>query len=252
MSFQNTGILGVIPARYASTRFPAKALALINGKPMVQRVYERCLQAGLLQKLVVATDHPLIYQAVTDFGGNVLFTEPGHPSGTDRCFEAYTRLDEPFDYIINIQGDEPFIYPGQIDALATLLLEKRPQIGTLVKVFTNSELLFSANTAKVLLNSRSEAMAFSRHPVPYFRGAPPEEWLSLHTYYQHIGIYGYSAVALEEITRLPPSKLELAESLEQLRWLENGYKIAVALTEYESHGVDTPEDLERIIQLYKG
>jgi len=243
-------ILGVIPARYASTRFPAKALALINGKPMVQWVYEHTLQAKDLSKVVIATDHPLIVEAIEKFGGEYVLTNPNHPSGTDRCFEALSLVNEHFDYVVNIQGDEPFINPIQINTL-TQLLDDEVQLATLVKHLSDPELLFSANTAKVVLNSNNEALYFSRNPIPFLRNEPKENWLAYNTYWKHIGLYAYRTDVLEAITKLPQSNLEIAESLEQLRWLENGYKIKVAKTEFETLSVDTPQDLENLLAYLK-
>jgi 3-deoxy-manno-octulosonate cytidylyltransferase (CMP-KDO synthetase) len=240
-------ILGIIPARYASTRFHAKALADINGKPMVQRVYEQCLKAGALADVVVATDHPEIETVVNRFGKSVMTSEH-HQSGTDRCAEVIEKLGEKFDFVINIQGDEPFIKPQQIDLLASVLT-KETELATLVKVITDQETLFNPNTPKVILNNLSEAIYFSRNTLPFLRNFRQEEWLGKHTFYKHIGIYGYRTDILKKITKLPQGTLELAESLEQLRWLENGYKIKVAVTEFESYGIDTPEDLSRVRNL---
>ncbi|MES2732679.1 MAG: 3-deoxy-manno-octulosonate cytidylyltransferase [Bacteroidota bacterium] len=235
-------ILGIIPARYASTRFPAKALADIGGRSMIRRVYEQVIQSSSLTEVMVATDHALIYDHVQGFGGNVVMTSEHHTSGTDRCFEALQIRGGNFDYVINIQGDEPFIQPEQIDILAGCLYGKT-ELATLVKRFSDPESLFSPNTAKVILNQEGEAMYFSRQPIPFLRGVEPSQWLDKHVFYQHIGIYAYRADILATITQLPPSPLEKAELLEQLRWLENGYRIRVAFTEYESIGIDTPEDL---------
>jgi len=235
-------ILGIIPARYASTRFPAKALVDIGGKSMVQRVYEQVVQSASLTEVLIATDHPLIYDHAQSFGSPVVMTAEHHPSGTDRCFEALQKRGGAFDYIINIQGDEPFIQPAQIDLLADCL-DGATELATLVKRFADQEALFSPNTAKVILNGQGEAMYFSRHPLPFLRGAEPSTWLDKHEYLQHIGMYAYRVDILSRITQLLPSALEKAESLEQLRWLENGYRIRVAFTEYESVGIDTPEDL---------
>jgi 3-deoxy-manno-octulosonate cytidylyltransferase (CMP-KDO synthetase) len=243
-------ILGVIPARYASTRFPAKALAQINGKPMVQWVYEHTLQAKNLDKVIIATDHELIAEAIESFSGEYVLTNPNHPSGTDRCFEALSLVDGLFDYVVNIQGDEPFINPLQIDTL-TQLLDGEVQLATLVKQLSDPELLFSENTAKVVLNSNEQAMYFSRNPIPFLRNEPQENWLNKNTYWKHIGLYAYRTDVLEAITKLPQSSLEIAESLEQLRWLENGYKIKVAKTEYETLSVDTPADLENLLAYLK-
>lgn len=246
----NTKIIGIIPARYASTRFPAKPLADINGKSMVQRVYEQARKARTLQQVVVATDDQRIYDHVKSFGGEVVMTHQEHQSGTDRCWEAYTLAGWEADYIINIQGDEPFIHPQQINTLANTLVDKEVQLATLIKVIDNQETLLNPNSPKVVINTRHEAIYFSRHPLPYLRGLHQRDWFGKHTYYKHIGIYAYRSDVLAEITKLKPSSLELAESLEQLRWLEHGYKIKVAVTEYESHGIDTPEDLEKIKKLF--
>lgn len=240
-------ILGIIPARYASTRFPAKALADIGGKSMIQRVYEQALQATTLTAVWIATDHPLIAEHVKQFGGKVCMTADTHPSGTDRCFEALQKIGGSFDYVINIQGDEPFIQPQQIDILAACL-DSETELATLVKRFADPDALFNPNTAKAVLNTRAEALYFSRHPIPFLRGVEKSQWLEKHSYYQHIGIYAYRTDVLAKITQLPPSSLEKAESLEQLRWLENGFRIKTAFTEYESLGIDTPEDLEAALR----
>jgi len=239
-------ILGIIPARYGSTRFPAKALANIEGKPMVQWVYENASKAQGLSDLIIATDHTLIEQAVVKFGGKVVMTKVEHPSGTDRAFEALVNYGKTVDYVVNIQGDEPFIHHQQIDELIALL-NGQTQLATLVKPITDSELLFSANTAKVVLNQWEEAIYFSRNPIPYLRNFPKEKWVEAHTFYKHIGIYAYRTDILEAITQLKQGTLEQAESLEQLRWLENGYTIRVGKTQYESLSVDTPEDLEKLL-----
>jgi len=236
-------ILGIIPARFASTRLPAKALADIGGKPMVQRVYEQALKCPDLSRVVVATDHQEIYNVVQQFG-QVQMTSPDHPSGTDRCAEVLNSLDENFDFIINIQGDEPFINPEQISMLASVLTNET-QLATLVKKISNNGTLFNPNIPKVIINSASEALYFSRSTIPHIRGTEEKDWLSKHTFYKHIGIYAYRSDVLKQITQLQPGTLELAESLEQLRWLENGYKIKVAITELESMGIDTLEDLEK-------
>jgi 3-deoxy-manno-octulosonate cytidylyltransferase (CMP-KDO synthetase) len=239
-------ILGIIPARYASTRFPAKALVNIKGKPMVQWVYEHTLQSKLLSKVIIATDHEAIAEVIESFGGNYVLTKPEHPSGTDRCWEAYQKTDEHFDYVINIQGDEPFINPEQIDTLASLL-DGEVQLATLVKQFKDMDLLLSPNTAKVVLNAENEAQYFSRSPIPYLRNYPKEEWLKHHTFWKHIGIYAYRTDILQAITQIPQGTLEQAESLEQLRWLENGFRIKAAETQHESISIDTPADLERLL-----
>ncbi len=240
-------ILGVIPARFASTRFPGKPLADIGGKSMIRRVYERAGQCTALQKVVVATDDLRIADHVRQFGGEVVMTSPDHQSGTDRCAEVARQLSG-YDAYINIQGDEPFIDPGQIAAVAACFGRPDTRLATLVKKITDTEELMNPNTPKVVISSGWEAIYFSRTPIPYFRGLEPDRWTGAHTYYKHIGIYGYRQDALQEITALPVSPLEKTEALEQLRWVENGFRIRVAETESETRAVDTPEDLERILK----
>ncbi len=241
-------ILGIIPARYASTRFPVKALAEIGGKTIVQRVFEQASKATSLHKVVVATDHAEIYNRVISFGGNVAMTSENHTSGTDRCNEVLSFEKEDFDYVINIQGDEPFIDPHQINALATCL-DGQTEIATLIKNITDSDTLFNPNVVKTIVNTNSEAIYFSRTVLPYLGNVERENWLSHFIYFKHIGIYAYRADILRKITKLSVSKLEQAESLEQLRWIENGYKIKTVETEFESIGIDTPEDLEEAKKL---
>ena len=236
-------ILGIIPARYGSTRFPAKALAEIGGKTIIQRVFEQASKAELLNKVIVATDHSEIYKHVKSFGGTVAMTSENHQSGTDRCNEVLCLEKEQFDYVINIQGDEPFIDPEQINALANCL-DGQTEIATLIKKITDSETLFNPNLVKAIVNNDDEAIYFSRTAVPYLRSIEKENWLSHFIYFKHLGIYAYRADILKEITKLSVSKLEKAESLEQLRWIENGYKIKTVETEMESIGIDTPDDLE--------
>ncbi|HEY8401415.1 MAG TPA: 3-deoxy-manno-octulosonate cytidylyltransferase [Cytophagaceae bacterium] len=238
-------ILGIIPARYASTRFPAKALADINGKSMVQRVFEQASKAESLSKVIIATDHDNILNHVKTFTDHIIMTSEAHQSGTDRCCEALEKLNEEFDFVINIQGDEPFIQPEQIDLLAKALTPE-VQLATLAKAITDEQTLFNPNTPKVVFGPDFKAIYFSRQTIPFLRGIPAHDWLTKHTFYKHIGIYAYRTDVLKEIAKLKPSTLELAESLEQLRWLENGYSIKVAITEYETFGIDTPEDLKKI------
>ncbi|TGE13829.1 3-deoxy-manno-octulosonate cytidylyltransferase [Hymenobacter elongatus] len=239
--------LGIIPARYASSRLPGKPLLDLGGKTMIQRVVEQAQQARL-SRVVVATDDERILAHVRSFGGEAILTAPDHPSGTDRVFDAYCQLDAPADCIINIQGDEPFIRPEQINALIALFeADPRTQLATLVKPVVTSEELFSPHMPKVVLDARGQALYFSRHPLPYQRQHAPEQWLAQHRYLRHIGLYAYRPDILAEITRLPPSALELAESLEQLRWLENGYHILTAETELATLGIDTPEDVARAL-----
>lgn len=242
--------IGIIPARYASTRFPGKPLADMKGKYMIQRVYEQARK--VLDHVCVATDDDRIFNAVRSFGGEVVMTSTQHRSGTDRCFEAYRTLGGHEDVVINIQGDEPFIKPEQIESLIACFDSPQTQIATLVRPFEASEgyeALANPNSPKVVLNERHEALCFSRSIIPYLRGVEPAEWLSRHTYYKHIGMYGYRADVLGQITCLPQSSIELAESLEQLRWLQNGYTIKVGITTQETIGIDTPADLEKAIAL---
>ncbi|MDX2188593.1 MAG: 3-deoxy-manno-octulosonate cytidylyltransferase [Bacteroidota bacterium] len=240
-------ILGIIPARYASTRFPAKPLVDIKGKTMIQRVYEQSTQAKQLSEVIVATDNDLIFKHVQSFGGKAVMTSEKHPSGTDRCHEAYQNSGLQAEFVINIQGDEPFIKPEQIDILASCL-KPEVELATLAIRAKPDEDLYNPNTAKLILNNNSEAIYFSRHPIPYVRNFIKSEWNNNHSFLRHVGIYAYRTDILDKITKLRPSKLELAESLEQLRWIENGYKIKVQITDYDSHGIDTPEDLERVLR----
>lgn len=239
-------ILGVIPARYASTRFPGKPLTVINGKTMIRRVYEQSSAAKQLSKVVVATDDERIFNEVKSFGGEAVMTSDQHRSGTDRCAETVEKMNGSWDAVINIQGDEPFIQPEQIDLLAALFSDADVQIGTLVKKLSDPSDLDNPNTMKVVLDAKNNGMYFSRSCIPFVRGAEKEEWLSKHFFYKHIGIYGYRTQTLLELTKLAPGKLEVAESLEQLRWLENGYAIRTAFTEMETISIDVPEDLDKL------
>lgn len=242
--------VGIIPARYASTRFPGKPLADILGQSMIQRVYERASQ--VLETVVVATDDQRIFDAVVKFGGRVVMTSENHKTGTDRCYEALTKLSETYDVIINIQGDEPFISTDQIEALKNCFVSDNIQLATLVKPFDATSSfaeLENSNTPKVVLNQTGEAICFSRSVIPYVRGIDKDRWASAHTFYKHIGIYAYRADILKKITQMSQTPLENAESLEQLRWLENGLHIHTAVTLADNHSIDTPEDLERVIKL---
>ncbi|MBK6481633.1 MAG: 3-deoxy-manno-octulosonate cytidylyltransferase [Chitinophagaceae bacterium] len=241
-------ILAVIPARYASTRFPGKPLAIIQGKSMIQRVYEQAQKCKALNAVVVATDDLRIEQAVKQFNGRVVMTSGTHQSGTERCAEVAADIEDDFDVVINVQGDEPFIQPGQIALLANCFMQETTDIATLVKRITAASELSNPNTVKVVLDEKRKALYFSRSAIPYQRNIPVEQWLNSGMYYKHIGIYGYRKNALEEIVKLPPNELEQAESLEQLRWLANGYRIQTAITELETISVDTPEDLIRVNQ----
>ncbi|MDR2765021.1 MAG: 3-deoxy-manno-octulosonate cytidylyltransferase [Tannerella sp.] len=241
--------LGIIPARYASTRFPGKPLADMKGKPLIQRVYEQVRQS--VDALCIATDDERIATAAEAFGARVVMTSDRHRSGTERCYEAYHKSGISCDVIINIQGDEPFIHPQQIELLKSCFEKPDVQIATLVKPLDPDgdfeQTLFNPNSPKVALNSRLEALYFSRSVIPYLRGRKHDDWLAAHTFYKHIGLYAYQIRVLREIVALPPSPLELAESLEQLRWLENGYKIQTAITRQETIGIDTPEDLQQAL-----
>lgn len=244
--------LGIIPARYASTRFPAKPLALLGGKTVIQRVYEQVINQ--LDDAYVATDDERIEAAVKAFGGKVVMTSTSHQSGTDRCYEAACKVGDGFDVIVNIQGDEPFIQHSQLRTIKECFNDDATQIATLVKPFSVSdsiESLDNPNSPKVVINNSQQALYFSRSVIPYLRGVDKEQWLKHHTFYRHIGLYAYRKDVLKEITALPQSSLELAESLEQLRWLENGYIIKVGLTDIETIGIDTPEDLMKAEQFLK-
>ena len=240
-------IIGIVPARFGSTRFPGKPLADINGKSMIQRVYEQCIQATRLSRLVIATDDERIFNHVNDFGGNAVITSPQHQSGTDRCAEIMEKIGvEKWDVVINIQGDEPYIHPEQIDLLCSTFDSEETKVATLVKKITSIDELFNHNNVKVILNKQKEAIYFSRTPIPYNRNFPEQEWLKYSTYYKHIGIYGYRTLTLLELSKLAKTNLEVTESLEQLRWIENGYSIRAEITSLESIAIDTPDDLLRI------
>jgi 3-deoxy-manno-octulosonate cytidylyltransferase (CMP-KDO synthetase) len=242
-------ILGVIPARYASTRYPGKPLIDIQGKSMIQRVYEQATKTASLDKVIVATDDKRIYDHVKGFGGEAVMTKEDHPSGTDRCYEVVQQAGTDYHYIINIQGDEPFIDPSQIDTLASVLRDETTELATLIIPVNDNELLSDMGEVKVVLNTKMEALYFSRMVIPYIKGVEQKDWHNHHKYYRHVGMYAYRRDILEKITTLPVSSLEQAESLEQLRWLENGFKITCALTDFESHCIDTPEDVEKVLRL---
>lgn len=237
--------IGIIPARYASSRFPGKPLADINGKPMIQRVYEQAKKATALHHVLVATDDERIAEVVSGFGGDVIMTSPDHPSGTDRCLEALQKQEFAFDVVVNIQGDEPFISPSQIDLILSCFHTENTEIATLVKLIEDEEDLWNPNKPKVIMDDDDFAVLFSRQCIPYLRDSPKEKWLEEFNFYKHIGMYAYRSDILKEITQLKPSRLERAEGLEQLRWIESGYRIKTAITEEEAFSVDTPEDLER-------
>lgn len=218
---------------------------------MIERVYEQAKKCQALSDVIVATDDARIENVVKQFGGKVCLTSADHPSGTDRCAEVVEILNLDCNAIINIQGDEPFIDPQQIALVCECFEDERTELATIIKEITSPEVLLNPNSPKVIIDKEQFAIYFSRHPVPYIRGVEEKNWLSHHTFYQHIGIYGYRKDVLKKITSLPPSLLEKAESLEQLRWIENGYKIKTATTSFESLAIDTPEDLNRILHQLK-
>lgn len=240
--------VGLIPARYASTRFPGKPIADIGGKPMIQRVHERVSEA--LGACAVATDDVRIADVVMGFGGRVIMTSTCHKSGTDRLAEAVSKMEaedgRTYDVVVNIQGDEPFIRPEQVRLLSSAFADPEVKIATLVKKADNEHDLFNPNKPKVVMSAEGNALYFSRAPIPYLRGVPEHDWLSQHTYWNHIGLYAYRTNVLHKLTKLPQGDLEKCESLEQLRWLENGYAIRALVTELESLSIDTPEDLEEL------
>lgn len=239
--------IAIIPARYASTRFPGKPLAMLGGKTVIQRVYEQAI--SVLPEAYVATDDERIFQTVSDFGGRAIMTRNDHKSGTDRIEEAveklYAQHPSAPDVIINIQGDEPFVQPSQIETLCHLFDDPETQIGTLGKPFENMEAVENPNSPKIVCDKRGFALYFSRSVIPFVRGEEREKWFGHFPYLKHLGLYAYRREVLREVTQLPQSPLELAESLEQLRWLENGYRIRVGLTDVETVGIDTPADLQR-------
>lgn len=237
-------VVGIIPARYASTRFPGKPLALIKGKPMIQRVYEQALKSQL-DEVVIATDDVRIADAVMDFGGRYVLTDPNHRSGTDRCQEALDLLDSQYDAVVNIQGDEPFIDPRQINQVMELISRDDTQLASLAKKIVDEVELFSINTVKVVMNKMGNALYFSRNPIPYMRNVDRSEWLKNGVFYKHIGIYAYKSETLRRIAEMQPTALEVSESLEQLRWLENGLDIRIGITDTENVSIDQPRDIEK-------
>lgn len=235
--------IGIIPARYASTRFPGKPLAMLGGKTVIQRVYEQAM--SVLPEAYVATDDERIFACVEAFGGRAVMTRADHKSGTDRIEEAAEKTGTDADVIINIQGDEPFVQPSQIETLMHLFDDPSTQIGTLGKPFESIDAVRNPNSPKIVVDRRGFALYFSRSVIPYVRGVEAGDWLTHFPFLKHLGVYAYRREVLAEVTRLPQSALEKAESLEQLRWLENGYRIRVGLTDVETVGIDTPDDLAR-------
>jgi 3-deoxy-manno-octulosonate cytidylyltransferase (CMP-KDO synthetase) len=243
--------LGIIPARYASSRFPGKPLVMIGGKSMIMRVYEQASKCESLNRVIVATDDDRIYNHVRDCGGEVMMTSGNHVSGTSRIGEVTDQLsasapENPFDVLVNIQGDEPFIDPSQIDLVVSLFRNQDVQIGTLIRKISDNEDVSNPNVVKVVVDQSRKALYFSRSPIPFLRGVPRESWFSSHEYYRHIGLYAFRSEVLKAIVRLPASTCEIAESLEQLRWLHHGYSIHTAVTEIETIGIDAPEDLLKL------
>jgi len=241
-------VVAVIPARYASTRYPGKPLVDLGGKSMIQRTYEQVALVQGWDRIIIATDDERIVHAAMSFGAEVMLTSGAHLSGTDRCAEVLRMLGNDVDYIVNIQGDEPFIEPQQLVEILNAMDSNAP-ILTLVKQITTIDTLFNPNSPKVVLDNKNQALYFSRHAIPYMRGLPQEDWLAHHRYFKHIGLYAYRADILTAISQLPASNLETSESLEQLRWLQNGFQIQTVETQFETIGIDSPEDLEKIKKL---
>ncbi|MGC1391720.1 MAG: 3-deoxy-manno-octulosonate cytidylyltransferase [Bacteroidales bacterium] len=244
---------GIIPARYASSRFPGKPLALIGNKPMIQRVYDQARKS--LGLVWVATDDKRIFDVVSGFGGKAIMTSPDHMSGTDRCAEAIRKINheaaKKIDIVINIQGDEPFIKPEQINLLLKCFIDETVELATLVRKVESGEDVFNPNQPKVIIDLKGDAIYFSRAAIPYVRDSEKNDWSKDHVFYKHIGLYAYRSETLEKVTLLPRSPLEISESLEQNRWIENGYRIRTAVSTYESISIDTPDDLEKAKLLLK-
>ncbi len=241
--------IGIIPARYASTRFPGKPLAMLGGKPVIQHVYEKV--AAALEEAYVATDDQRIFDTVCHFGGKAVMTRPDHKSGTDRIEEAIEKIGGEWDVIVNVQGDEPFVAKSQLETICHCFDDPTTQIATLGKPFSNMEAVENPNSPKIVVDNQGFAMYFSRSIIPFVRGEQKENWLAHYPFLKHLGIYAYRKDVLREVTQLPQSSLELAESLEQLRWLQNGYKIKVGTTDVETVGIDTPQDLVRAEEFLK-
>ena len=241
--------IGIIPARYASTRFPGKPLALLGGKPVIQHVYEKV--AAVLEAAYVATDDERIYDAVKSFGGQVVMTRTDHKSGTDRIEEAIEKIGGEWDVVVNVQGDEPFVAKSQLDTICHCFDDPTTQIATLGKPFESIEAVQNPNSPKIVVDNMGFAMYFSRSVIPYVRGKEESSWLTHYPFLKHLGIYAYRKDVLRQVTQLPQSSLEIAESLEQLRWLQNGFKIKVGTTDVETVGIDTPQDLERAEEFLK-
>lgn len=243
-------VIGIIPSRYGSTRFPGKPLAMIKGKTMIQRVCEQAWKSKL-DAVVVATDDMRIAEEVLGFGGKYVMTDPRHQSGTDRCFEALHILETEYDAVVNIQGDEPFIDPEHINLLVDLISRDDTQLASLAKKIDDEDDLFGSNKVKVVMDKAGNALYFSRNQIPYMRNVDRKLWMKKGTFYQHLGLYAYKTDVLRQIAMMKPTALEKAESLEQLRWLENGLPIRMAIVETDSIAVDSPADLEKAIAFAK-
>ena len=235
--------IAIIPARYSSTRFPGKPLVLLDGKPVIQHVYEKV--SSVMEDVYVATDDLRIHDAVIGFGGRAVMTSPDHKSGTDRIAEAWRKVSSDADVVVNVQGDEPFVHPSQLQALCACFDDPQTEIATLGKPFDDMEGVENPNSPKIVVDKRGYALYFSRSIIPFVRGVERKEWIASYPFLKHLGVYAYRADVLLKLTQLPQSPLERAESLEQLRWLENGYRIRVGITHIETVGIDTPADLER-------
>ena len=244
-------ILAIIPARFASTRFPGKPLIDLGGKTMIERVYQQVLACPQVDKVLVATDDKRIAAEVRRFGGEVVMTSPDCPSGTDRCAEVLSKITFKPSWVLNVQGDEPFLAPQQIGELIGCLRESDAGIGTLARPLRDPEAIQNPNVVKVVFDARNKAMYFSRNPIPYVRQAAPPQWPDHAQFFQHIGLYGFKADVLPVLSALPPGSLEMAESLEQLRWLQAGFSVQVGLSQYESLGIDSPDDLPKAMQWLK-
>ena len=240
-------VIGIIPSRYASTRFPSKPLAMIKGKTMIQRVWEQAWKSKL-DAVVVATDDMRIADEVLKFGGQYVLTDPNHRSGTDRCREALYMLEGQYDAVVNIQGDEPFIDPAQINQVIELIGRDDTQLASLAKRIEDEDELFSPNVVKVVMDKQGNALYFSRNPIPFMRNLDRDKWLQKGEFYKHIGLYAYKTETLCQIAEMQSTALEMAESLEQLRWLENGLRIRMGVTQLESLSIDTQEDYEKAVQ----
>ena len=243
-------VLGIIPSRYQSTRFPGKPLADIMGKSMIFRVYEQVSKSPLINELVVATDDERIADHVKNFGGKVMLTSKNHANGTSRCLEVLESLSnqgKEFDIVVNIQGDEPFIQPEQIDQIVGLFSDDVTEIASLASRINTKKDLFDSNVVKVVMNPNGNALYFSRQAIPFLRGIEQEAWLDKNSFYKHVGIYAYKTNILKKINTLEPSPLEESEKLEQLRWLENDFVIRLGITDYKGVGIDAPEDITKLI-----